>query len=396
MARFKKFSKSLIEHFLDGGGVKQEGKKKEREGDDLEAITAMRRRVFRYEAVVEATGKFSPKQKLGEGGFGPVFKGRLEDGREVAVKRLSVASRQGTKEFMNEAMLLSEVQHKNLVNLYGYCTHGDDKLLVYEYVRNESLDKILFSREENNWKMAQLDWCRRFNVIVGVARGLLYLHEEAHTTIIHRDIKASNILLDEEWSPKIADFGLARLFPAELSQVKTRVVGTNGYMAPEYFMHGTLSAKADVFSFGVVILELISGRKNAAFAPFPDCEARSLLEWAWRLYRKGQSLDLLDPALKSTAVAEQVEMCIHLGLLCVQSDPKLRPDMSRVVIILSKRPRTLEEPSKPGIPGPRYRRHQGAAYASSPAPSAARSSSSAPDSASASSATTWTPMTPTN
>ncbi|XP_074571374.1 cysteine-rich receptor-like protein kinase 43 [Curcuma longa] len=376
MARSKKFLKSFIEHFFDGT---EEGKEKEREEEDLEAIASKDRRVFRYEVLVAATCKFSPKNKLGEGGFGPVFRGRLEDGREVAVKRLGQASRQGTREFTNEAMLLAKVQHKNLVNLYGYCARGNDKLLVYEYVCNESLDKILFSREANDGKKALLDWSRRFQVIAGVARGLLYLHEDAHTTIIHRDIKASNILLDEEWAPKIADFGMARLFPAEQTQVKTRVVGTYGYMAPEYVTHGSLSTKADVFSYGVVLLELISGRKNASFAHLPDPNARSLLEWAWRLYRNGRSLELLDPSLKSAAFdAEQVEMCVHLGLLCVQCDPKLRPAMNRVVLVLSKRPRVLENPKRPGMPFPMYRRHQGEAACSSiPNPSSAESSATA-------------------
>ncbi|XP_042421947.1 cysteine-rich receptor-like protein kinase 10 isoform X2 [Zingiber officinale] len=382
MARSQKFLKSLIEHFFDGTEEgKEKEKEREREEEDLEAIASKERRVFRYEVLVAATRKFSPKNKLGEGGFGPVFRGRLEDGREVAVKRLGQASRQGTREFMNEAMLLAKVQHKNLVNLYGYCARGNDKLLVYEYVCNESLDKILFSREPNDGKKALLDWSRRFQVIAGVARGLMYLHEDAHTTIIHRDIKASNILLDEEWAPKIADFGMARLFPAEQTQVKTRVVGTNGYMAPEYVMHGSLSTKVDVFSFGVVLLELISGRKNASFAHLPEPHARSLLEWAWRLHRNGRSLELLDPSLKSAAFdgAEQVELCVHLGLLCVQCDPKLRPAMNRVVLVLTKRPRVLEDPTRPGMLFPRHRRHRGeaAACSSSPNPSSAESSATA-------------------
>ncbi|EHA8586209.1 cysteine-rich receptor-like protein kinase 10 [Cocos nucifera] len=257
-------------------------------------------------------------------------------------------------------MLLSRVQHRNVVNLYGYCAHAEERLLVYEYVPNESLDKLLFSHrgedesEAGRRRAVLLDWKRRYEVIVGVARGLLYLHEDAHTPIVHRDIKASNILLDDRWVPKIADFGMARLFPEDLTHVNTRVAGTNGYMAPEYVMHGSLSTKADVFSFGVVVLELVSGQKNSSFVP--NQEAQSLLEWAWKLFKKGRSLEMMDPTLRSTAVPEQVAMCVHIGLLCTQSDPKLRPDMKRVVVILSKKPSTLEEPIRPGILGSRYRR----------------------------------------
>ncbi|XP_008788453.2 cysteine-rich receptor-like protein kinase 10 isoform X2 [Phoenix dactylifera] len=334
-----------------------------KEEEDLEAIAAKEQKMFKYETLMAATRNFSPKQRLGEGGFGPVFKGRLEDGREVAVKRLGRGSRQGGREFTNEAMLLSRVQHRNVVNLYGYCSHADERLLVYEYVPNESLDKLLFSRrgggggdepEVGRRRVELMDWKRRYEVIVGVARGLLYLHEDAHTPIIHRDIKASNILLDDRWVPKIADFGMARLFPEDLTHVNTRVAGTNGYMAPEYVMHGSLSAKADVFSFGVLVLELISGQKNSSFVP--NAEADSLLEWAWKLFKKGRSLEMMDPTMRSTAVTEQVAMCVHIGLLCTQSDPKLRPHMKRVVVILSKKPSTLEEPLRPGILGSRYRR----------------------------------------
>ncbi|XP_065042338.1 cysteine-rich receptor-like protein kinase 43 isoform X1 [Musa acuminata AAA Group] len=386
--RPKKFLESLIKPFIGGRNKEEKGE------EDLEAIAATEHKVFRYEMLVAATRNFNPKQKLGEGGFGPVFKGRLEDGRDVAVKRLGRGSRQGAREFENEAMLLSRVQHKNVVNLYGYCAHDDDKLLVYEYISNESLDKLLFSEgeDEGNGSQMQLDWKRRYQVIVGVARGLLYLHEGAHTAIIHRDIKASNILLDNRWVPKIADFGMARLFPEDQTHVNTRVAGTNGYMAPEYVMHGSLSTKADVFSFGVLVLELISGRKNSAFSPLPDPEVNSLLEWAWKLYKKGQRLELLDPAVASTADAEQVAMCVQIGLLCTQSDPKLRPDMKRVVIILSKQPSVLEEPTRPGIPGSRYRRRsygtRGSHYSAGESSSSINSASTA-----ASTATTSTTLT---
>ncbi|KAL2518833.1 Protein kinase superfamily protein [Abeliophyllum distichum] len=317
--------------------------------EDLEKIAAQEQKQFPFETLVAATKNFHPTQKLGEGGFGPVYKGKLGDGREIAVKKLSHSSGQGKKEFQNEAKLLARVQHKNVVNLLGYCVHGAEKLLVYEYVVNESIDKLLFKSD----KREVLDWKRRYDIITGVAKGLLYLHEDAHCCIIHRDIKASNILLDDKWVPKIADFGMARLFPENLTHVNTRVAGTNGYMAPEYLMHGHLSVKADVFSFGVVVLELISGEKNSRFNQ--DSESQNLLTWAYKLYKNGQSLDIMDSMLVSSAVPDQITMCIQLGLLCTQSDPQLRPDMRRVVVILSRKPTTLQEPTRPGYPGSRYR-----------------------------------------
>uniref|UniRef100_A0A9I9E197 Protein kinase domain-containing protein n=2 Tax=Cucumis melo TaxID=3656 RepID=A0A9I9E197_CUCME len=260
---------------------------------------------------------------------------------------------------MTEAKLLARVQHRNVVNLLGYCVHGSEKLLVYEYVMNESLDKLLFKSS----RRGELDWKRRYDIIFGIARGLQYLHVDSHNVIIHRDIKASNILLDDKWVPKIADFGMARLFPEDQTHVNTRVAGTNGYMAPEYVMHGHLSAKADVFSFGVLVLELISGQRNSSFTSFMDAE--NLLDWAYKLYKKGRSLEIMDPTLASSADPDQVTMCIQIGLLCTQGDPHLRPTMPRVVLILSKRPGNLEEPTRPGIPGSRYRRSRRTSASSS-------------------------------
>ncbi|KAL2347725.1 hypothetical protein Fmac_001725 [Flemingia macrophylla] len=318
--------------------------------DDIQNIAAQEQKIFPYETLVAATKNFHILNKLGEGGFGPVFKGKLNDGREIAVKKLSHRSSQGKTQFINEAKLLARVQHRNVVNLFGYCIHGSEKLLVYEYVPRESLDKLIFKSK----KREEVDWKRRYEIIIGVARGLLYLHEDSHNCIIHRDIKASNILLDEKWVPKIADFGLARLFPENQTHVNTRVAGTNGYLAPEYLMHGHLSVKADVFSYGVLVLELISGQRNSSFDM--DVNAQNLLDWAYKLYKKGRALEMVDPTLASSLVSEQAEMCIKLGLLCTQGDPQQRPTMGRVVVILSRKPGHMEEPARPGAPGSRYRR----------------------------------------
>lgn len=337
-------SSSFIQYLLKPFKSKKDG------SDDLEIIAAQEQKQFPYETLVSATKNFHPNQKLGEGGFGPVFKGKLEDGREIAVKKLSQSSRQGKREFVNEAKLLARVQHRNVVNLWGYCVHGVEKLLVYEYVANESLDKFLF----RSGRQDVLDWKRRYDIILGISRGLLYLHEDSHSLIIHRDIKAGNILLDDKWAPKIADFGLARLFSEDQTHVNTRIAGTNGYMAPEYIMHGHLSVKADVFSFGVVILELITGQKNSTFSASSD--GQNLLEWVYKQYKKGKSMEVMDPKLGLSAVPDQVATCIQIGLLCTQSDPQLRPTMRRVVVMLTKKPGSLEEPTRPGYPGLSYRR----------------------------------------
>ncbi|XP_010552693.1 PREDICTED: putative receptor-like protein kinase At4g00960 isoform X2 [Tarenaya hassleriana] len=326
--------------------------------DDLERIAALEQKVFPFQVLVSATKNFHPNHKLGEGGFGPVYKGRLSDGREIAVKKLSQSSRQGKNEFVNEAKLLAKVQHRNVVNLVGYCTHGDDKLLVYEYVSNESLDKVLFKSN----RRAELDWKHRLEIITGVARGLLYLHEDAPNCIIHRDIKAGNILLDDKWVPKIADFGMARLFPEDRTHVNTRVAGTNGYMAPEYVMHGVLSVKADIFSFGVLVLELISGQKNSSFSlRHPD---QTLLEWSYRLYKKGRSMEMVDPAMAASVDADQLQLCVQIGLLCAQGDPLQRPNMRRIAMILSRRAGHLEEPSRPVVLNRRSHHHQTAGTSS--------------------------------
>ncbi|KAK8987785.1 hypothetical protein V6N11_027524 [Hibiscus sabdariffa] len=287
MSKSKEFFQNLIKPF------KFNSDKDRRNGDDLQKIAQQEQKHFSFEILVAATKNFHHHQKLGEGGFGPVYRGKLDDGREIAVKKLSHSSNQGKREFENEARLLARVQHRNVVNLLGYCVHGQEKLLVYEFVANESLDKLLFKSN----RKSELDWKRRHEIISA---------------------------------------------------------GTNGYMAPEYVMNGRLSAKADVFSFGVVVLELISGQKNSSFNL--DVDAQSLLDWAYKLYKKGKSLEFMDPALASSAVPEQVAACMQIGLLCTQGDPQLRPDMRRVVILLSKRPGNLEEPTRPGVPGARYRR----------------------------------------
>ncbi|KAL9684537.1 hypothetical protein QQ045_021978 [Rhodiola kirilowii] len=282
---------------------------------------------FSYAELRTATEDFSPANKLGEGGFGSVYKGILLDGREIGVKQLSVASHQGKTQFVAEIAIISAVQHRNLVKLYGCCIEGSRRLLVYEYLENKSLDQALFGKS-----VLHLDWPTRYNICLGTARGLSYLHEESSPRIVHRDIKASNILLDGELCPKISDFGLAKLYDDKKTHISTRVAGTVGYLAPEYAMRGHLTEKADVFGFGVVILEVVSGRENTDTSL--SAEKIYLLEWAWSCYENSRSLDIVDPLLEGFDENAALRF-IHVALSCTQASPMSRPSMSRVISMLS-------------------------------------------------------------
>ncbi|WJZ97123.1 hypothetical protein VitviT2T_015754 [Vitis vinifera] len=282
---------------------------------------------FSYAELRTATENFNPTNKLGEGGFGAVFKGTLLDGRVVAVKDLMVASQQGKSQFIAEIATISAVQHRNLVKLHGFCIKENKRLLVYEYLENKSLDRALFGKSD-----LHLDWPTRFNICLGTARGLAYLHEESRARIVHRDVKASNILLDAELCPKISDFGLAKLYDDKKTHISTRVAGTIGYLAPEYAMRGHLTEKADVFGFGVVALEILSGRPNSDNSL--DARKMYLLEWAWTLHENNQSMDLVDPTLTEFDENE-VSRVVRVALLCTQGSPMLRPAMSRVVAMLA-------------------------------------------------------------
>ncbi|GKV43371.1 hypothetical protein SLEP1_g50671 [Rubroshorea leprosula] len=313
---------------------KQKSYKKER--NDLQA--------FGFESIASATNYFSTANKLGEGGFGPVYKGILYDGREVAVKRLSTSSGQGVTEFKNEAMLIAKLQHTNLVRLLGFCIQGDEKMLIYEYMPNKSLDSILFDVV----KKKILNWKRRFVIIEGIAQGLLYLHKYSRLRVIHRDLKASNILLDNEMNPKISDFGMARIFGENESEENTtRVVGTYGYISPEYAFHGLVSIKTDVFSFGVLLLEIVSGRKNTS--RYHTEHPLNLIGFAWQLWTDDKGLELIDPTLDEICPHDQILRCIHIGLLCVQDHAVDRPTMSDVVSMLSNETTSLPEPNQPAF-----------------------------------------------
>ncbi|CAL5390623.1 unnamed protein product [Camellia sinensis] len=311
---------------------------KEAKNEDIELP------LFHFSTITKATENFAIDNKLGEGGFGPVYKGMLEGGQEIAVKLLSKNSKQGADEFKNEVICIAKLQHRNLVKLLGYCIQGEERLLIYEYMRNNNLDSFIFDQSQ---KML-LDWPTRFHIINGIARGLLYLHQDSRVRIIHRDLKGSNILLDHDMNPKISDFGLARIFEGNETVANTkRVVGTYGYMSPEYAIDGLFSVKSDIFSFGVLVLEVVSGQRNREFGhPSHDL---NLLGHAWRLYKEGKATELIDVQLRNSCNLTEVLRSIHVGLLCVQQRPEDRPSTESVIWMLGREGALTHQPKQPGF-----------------------------------------------
>ncbi|KAL4638303.1 hypothetical protein ACB092_03G137100 [Castanea dentata] len=283
---------------------------------------------FTYEELVKATNRFSDENLLGEGGFGSVYKGYLPDGREVAVKQLKIGGGQGEREFKAEVEIISRIHHRHLVSLVGYCISDNRRLLVYDYVPNNTLYFHLHGEGR-----PVLDWATRVKVAAGAARGLAYLHEDCHPRIIHRDIKSSNILLDSNFEAQVSDFGLAKLAIDANTHITTRVMGTFGYMAPEYASSGKLTDKSDVYSFGVVLLELITGRKPVDTSqPLGD---ESLVEWARPLLTSAldneEFIDLADPRLEMNYVESEMFRMIEVAAACVRHSAAKRPRMGQVV-----------------------------------------------------------------
>lgn len=301
--------------------------------------------LFDLETIFLACNNFSERNKIGQGGFGSVYKGELSNGQEIAVKRLLEKSIQGVEELKNEIILIAKLQHRNLVKLLGCCIEGDETMLIYEYLPNKSLNNFIYDKPTRKL----LTWRKRYHIIKGVARGLLYLHQDSRLRIIHRDLKTSNILLDSELNPKISDFGIARIFGTDQIQEMTkRIIGTYGYMSPEYAMNGHYSVKSDVYSFGVIVLEILSGQKNWAFH-HPDHDL-NLLGHTWMLWNRRVPLEILDPTLVQEPSSEnQVIRCIQVALLCVQQYPEDRPKMSTVYSMLSYEKMELPEPKEPGF-----------------------------------------------
>jgi len=296
------------------------------EGDeDLHSV-----KVFSYNDLRKATQGFSDANKIGEGGFGSVFRGVLKDGTLVAVKVLSATSRQGVREFLTELTAISDIKHANLVTLIGCCAEGSHRILVYNYLENNSLAQTLLGSRYSN---IRFNWRARVKIAVGIACGLAFLHEEIRPHIIHRDIKASNILLDKDLTPKISDFGLARLLPPNATHVSTRVAGTLGYLAPEYAIRGQVTKKSDIYSYGVLLLEIVSGRCNTN-TRLPS-EDQFLLERTWALYEEGRLEDIIDIDIGDDLDVDEACRFMKIGLLCTQDAMARRPSMTNVVRMLS-------------------------------------------------------------
>ncbi|XP_058179994.1 G-type lectin S-receptor-like serine/threonine-protein kinase RKS1 isoform X2 [Rhododendron vialii] len=300
--------------------------------------------VFSIIDLVEATNNFSFENKLGEGGYGPVYKGILRNGQEIAVKRLSRTSTQGFEEFKNEVMLTAKLQHVNLVRVLGFCTEKEEQMLIYEYMPNKSLDHFVY----DPMRGSLLDWGKRVQIIEGVTQGLLYLQEYSRLTIIHRDLKASNILLDNEMKPKIADFGMARIFQKDEFEGNTdRIVGTYGYVPPEYVKRGIYSTKSDVYSFGVLLLQIISGKRNNCSHGLH--EDLNLLDYAYDLWKCGKGLVFMDPSLNDTYSSCKLMRCMQIALLCVQENPADRLSMLELSSMLKNETAAMSTPKRPAF-----------------------------------------------
>ncbi|KAM4133373.1 hypothetical protein ACJW30_01G323200 [Castanea mollissima] len=300
--------------------------------------------VFSLADIEAATRKFSFENKLGEGGYGPVYKGVLLNGKEIAVKKLSKISTQGFEEFKTEVMLTAKLQHVNLVRVLGFCIESDEQMLIYEYMPNKSLDFYLFDPIRRDL----LDWKKRIDIIEGVTQGLLYLQEYSRMIIIHRDLKSSNILLDEEMKPKISDFGMARIFKKDEREANTdRIVGTYGYIPPEYARRGVYSTKSDVYSFGVLLLQIISGKRNACYHGLD--ENLNLLEYAYELWKEGKGMEFMDPTLDDTTSSSKLIRCMQIALLCVQESATDRPSMLEISSMLKNETIVVTNPKKPAF-----------------------------------------------
>ncbi|XWS72598.1 hypothetical protein CRYUN_Cryun02cG0053700 [Craigia yunnanensis] len=300
--------------------------------------------VFSFTSIKASTNNFSSENKLGEGGYGPVYKGELPKGQEIAVKRLSKSSNQGLEEFKNEITLTARLQHVNLVRVLGICTEMEEKVLIYEYMPNKSLDFYLFDPVKKHL----LDWRRRVSIIEGITQGLLYLQEYSNFTIIHRDIKASNILLDDDMNPKISDFGMAKFFKKdELEANTSRIVGTYGYVPPEYVRKGIFSLKYDVYSFGVLLLQIISGKRNTCnYGPH---ENLSLLEYAYDLWIDDRGTEFIEPSLDDSSSPCKIMRCMQIALHCVQENPEDRPSMLEVFTMLKNGSMVATTLKRPGF-----------------------------------------------
>ncbi|KAI9123888.1 hypothetical protein K1719_005188 [Acacia pycnantha] len=304
--------------------IKRRAKKKDssfpKQSDvDISSVESLQ---FDLDVIKSATNNFSPDNKLGQGGFGEVYKGILPGGQELAVKRLSISSKQGVEQFKNEVVTMAKLQHRNLVRLLGFCLDEEEKILIYEFVPKNSLDRFLF--EPGN--RGELNWSKRYKIIEGVTRGLLYLHEDSRLKIIHRDLKASNVLLDENWNPKISDFGMARILGL-INPNRTRA--SCGYifwcLDPRDYLR----------------------QKNTSF--YMSSVAEDLLSYAWKLWKKGTPIELLDPSLRDSYSRNQVIKCIHMSLLCVQESQAVRPTVQSILVMLGSESVTLPDPEEPAF-----------------------------------------------